>query len=402
MATPITPTAPRTERAAAPARAIAALATGAAAAAGLALAAFLLARVDAGVGRPAGPDRVLAAYRAGDLHDARAATAARQALQARPVDGAAYRVLARQAQVEGDGRRAIGLLEAALRHWPRDIAGRAMAADTALRDGDHPAAWLHLDALMRAQPEIARQVLTATVPALGTDAGRDALVARLRATPPWRAALPEVLRAEGLPWPDVEALWASLERAGPLAPAEVAAHVHALEQLGRPRAARARWLRSIGATHAGDAVFDGAFERPDVAGPYAWARPEVPGVELAYDGSAGDAALVARFDGRAVRFAGPAQFLALAPGRHRLLARADNRTTSGRPFEWRITCARPGPPIAVLPLPAQGRAEVQAVFHVPEDCPRQRIELHHDARYVGEQVIGGALHLLHVGILPST
>lgn len=382
-------------------RPVAGLVAGVGVAAVAAAGVLMLGRVDGAWGDAAGPDRMLAPYRNGQLHDAAAPGAARAALIARPVEGAAYRVLARQAQQEGEGVRAVALLEAALRHWPRDVPGRAIAADTALRAGDHAAAWRHLDALLRAEPEAARTLLVAALPAIATPAGREALAARLQSRPPWRGALAQALRGEGLPWPHVEALWSRLDALGPTTPAEVAAHVHALEQLGRPADARARWLRSVGAGGQAGAVFDGGFDRPGITGPYAWALPEHPGVDLAYERTAGEGALVARFSGRAVRFGGLAQTLALAPGPYRLEARAENGTRSERPFEWHLHCIDGGARLARLALPSNGADTVSAAFEVGAGCPRQRLELRHDARFVGEQAVSGTLRLLQVGILPS-
>ena len=123
--------------------------TAIAAAAVMAIAAIQLARVDADLGAPFGPDRIVHALDASPALASTDAAQARLALRDRPVDGAAYRVLAQAEDAVGHADRAGALYATAVGRWPRDRIARAELADRAFAGEDIEAGLTHLDALLR-------------------------------------------------------------------------------------------------------------------------------------------------------------------------------------------------------------------------------------------------------------
>lgn len=381
-----------------------ALAVGAAAA--LVALAVPLARVDADVGAPTGADRLISAIDADPSVDADDILLARDVLRARPIDGAAYRVLAQHAQAARDEDHADRLYAIAARRAPRDVAARAALADRAFADDDVDTALTHVDALLRVAPHLRADVLGELAPYLGEPHLRNALVQRLAADPPWRAALPAMLSDDRMPAADAEALLAALAIQLEPSRAELDARMAVLERLGRATEARALWLESVGEGVGGAdlPVFDGGFERDGVDGRYGWQFDAPPGVTMAVEAGAsfeGTRALAIGFDGRAVRFAGLRQRLALPPGRYRLAAAVRNDVDASRPFAWRLACVPGGTVLADLPLPTARRDAWQPLrtgFEVPADCGAQLLQLHHAARSLDERRLSGTLHVDAIAI----
>ena len=383
--------------------------------AGFAWLAWQVARVDAGLGAPLSPTRALAAIEAnanaGKYPDAAQARAgAQRVLHDRPVEGAAYRVLADLQAQAGHDAAATKLFAIAAARWPRERQARAQLAARALRRGDIDTALTHYDALLRVAPGARTRLLATLMPLLDEARVRDGLVKRLAIDPPWRAALPGVLRADTTDPRAAEALLAQL--AGRLAPsdAELQTRLALLEKFGQAAQARRIWLATVDATGAGragsvgTAIFDGGFEHPGISGGYGWRLDAPAGTSIGHDTSdavQGDQALVIAFEGRATAFAGVRQRLALATGRHRFAYRSRNQTETVRPFAWRIACTDAVRTLLESGVPAEpGWQTTTAEFDVPADCPRQELELRHLGRSLAERRVSGLLYLDDLGIIP--
>lgn len=371
------------------------------AAAGLmAVLAVQLVRVDAPLGAPAGPDRLVAAIDdAPDGLPAGAVHHARQALQDRPIDGRAYRVLAQVATAEGDTVRAAQLYAIAAERWPRDRIAQAVLAEHALAAGDLDAGLVHLDALLRVAPGLRAAVLAQVAGLLEDAAFRKGLVTRVAQHPPWRDALVRALLAKDTPVEPALTFLDELADQQPLADGELQARITLLDRAGRPVEAREAWLQTLDpAARAADGlIFDGGFEHPDISGGYGWQITPLAGVAMGHDASdslQGDLALAIVFDGRAVQFAHLQQSLALAPGNYRLQAASSNAVSTARPFEWRLSCINDNRALVVLPLAVRPDwQQVEAGFTVPDACNRQRLQLRHSARTLAERRLRGALKI---------
>ena len=141
-----------------------------------------LARVDADVGPAFGPDRVQRTLDAVPTPSAEQIAAARDVLDARPLDGRAYRAIAL-------AQHRPGLLDTANARWPRDPMTRASLTDRALAEGDVATGLQHLDALLRVAPELSATFVPLLMPHLGDARVREALADRLSENPPWRGSL---------------------------------------------------------------------------------------------------------------------------------------------------------------------------------------------------------------------
>jgi hypothetical protein len=360
--------------------------------------AWCVARADADIGPPFGPDRLIASMDPAAL-PADAADRAWLALRDRPIDGRAYRVLAQVAEQDGYQAKAAELYAIAARRWPRERLAQAKLAEMAFTSGNPAIGITHLDALLRVAPDARGPVLEALLPAMADPKLRAAMVQRLQLAPPWRSTLSHALLAKTAPPETALSLLAGMAEAGPLSAAEVQARVDLLDRTGQHPLARTAWLESL-EEHQHDRqapLFDGGFEHPEVSGGYGWRWRAPPGVAMGMEALApleGKRAMSLQFEGRAVRFDDLAQYLALPPGRYALSASADNRVRSRRAFVWEIRCSEGGRLLLELPLSMEdGWQAVRSTFSVPEGCSRQELRLRHTGRSLAERQMRGTLRL---------
>ncbi|MFC5577702.1 hypothetical protein ACFPOA_06745 [Lysobacter niabensis] len=381
-------------------------------------AAIALSRVDADIGAPAGPDRLVRTLDggAGAAIDARSRTeTARDILRQRPVDGRAFRLLAQAelARSEPDATRADGFLAIAIRRAPRDRPARAAAIDRAFARGDVAAGMEHLDALLRVAPGVRAEMLQRLALLLEHDGIRAALLARLGQQPNWHGSLVAALKSPQVPAAPAAHLLESLAQQRPLEAGEVDALITLLTRLGRHAEARAAWLQSLPAEARGNradsGLFDGGFEHPAISGGYGWRIAPQPGVSVAYDDVEpfeGAHALALAFAGRAVANLGIEQVLALPPGRYRLDLAVENATEAARPFVIEVGCQGGGPALLALELPAAGRTPAWqrsgGGFVVPEGaCAGQVLRLRYPGRSLAEQLVAGTLRLDAMHLTPE-
>lgn len=356
-----------------------------------------LAQVDADLGAPAGPDRLLRAIDAGQVPTGDLATRARDILRTRPIDGTAYRVLAGVADSRSDPLLAASLYAVAVGRAPRDRLTRIALADRAFAAGDAAGGFKQLDALLRVAPLLAEPVLRGLMPRLAAPRMQAALVSRLRGAPAWRSALvPAMLGTKSDPGIAL-ALLSLLSRSTPLTDAEADARVRLLQRTGRYADARRAWLAALPAARSAGAalLFDGGFEQTDRSGVYAWQQSPPPGVDIGPDRAAaeGQRSLAIVFSGREVATPGLQQALALASGAYTLDFVSDNRTDAQRPFAWRVTCSD-GRRLADALLPVRpGWRRTRVAFQVPAGCSGQTLRLEFLGRSMAERQISGALRL---------
>lgn len=372
----------------------------------LAWAAWMLARVDGGLGAPIGADRLMGSPSATPLE-------AQRALASRPIDGRAVRILAEAADAWDSPERALALWKVAVVRDPRNFLIRARLTERELGAGNYDAAIEHLDAMLRVVPDLRPHLLRSVVPLLSDARMRSALISRLARDPPWRDSLAPILLEENTPAEPADALLGEFAAALPPSSNELRARITLLRRLGDGQQARATWLDSLpDAERALDGQpFDGGFEGSygqtgSGLGDYGWIWPQIAGVGASVDSSApfaGKQALLFEFSSnRAIRFIGPRQILQLLPGQYRLEATADNRTGSPRPFVWELHC-NGGPAtreaLAGVPLLGlRGWSTAEADFEVPDGCAEQTLQLRHDARSLDERRLGGSLALDEVRI----
>src|SRR5262249_17782983 len=138
-------------------------------------------------GQPEALERVAAARH--ESADAAATYAvAQRALDANPLDGRAYRVLALLAQDRGDAPQARELMQLAARRSPRDFDVRTLLLRSALADGRIDDALSQIDVMLRVDPETGKDLYPVLASATEDPQAVIALAAVLSAAPPWRAA----------------------------------------------------------------------------------------------------------------------------------------------------------------------------------------------------------------------
>ena len=147
--------------------------------------------------RPENPQALLlqaeAKLAARDLGAAEAL--ARRQLQAAPVDGRGYRVLAQVAAARGQPDRAHTLFRIAARRAPRDVPARAWLAQYALEQGRPAEALTQIDAVLTLSPGAGRRIYPVLVQLAADPTFATVLADTLAKRPVWRNGMLKALRA---------------------------------------------------------------------------------------------------------------------------------------------------------------------------------------------------------------
>lgn len=327
-----------------------------------------------------------------------AADYAHRALQADPLDGRPYRVLAQLALAAGDEARARELFQLAARRAPRDLPAHVWLVEHHLRNARPAEALGHIDTLLRVQPSLFPRFEPLLLALAAAEPAHAALAEALAKQPPWRGRFLSVVAGKSGDLDAVAPLFEAVRKAeGGLAARELGPWLDRLVREGRVGQAYLLWAANLPPerqTSLGN-VFNGGFEHaPEPVG-FDWRMGRVAGARmnrLASEGAGGRLALQVAFEDRRVPFNHLRQMLALPPGDYQLSLRArpDNLRTE-RGLVWEITCVKGGAPLAATaPLRGQGGwRELAVEFTVPEGCQGQWLALRLPARIPAEQRIGG-------------
>jgi hypothetical protein len=306
-----------------------------------------------------------------------ARAAARKALKASPLDVRALRVLAWVAEDEGDVRRARRLMTLAASRSQRDVSSHLWMFHDRLKARDFPAAFAHGDALMRHSGTL-REAAVLMASAAGADeAAAKALGQRLQTGPSWRATFVRELSASQDPDVTLSILLAVKEAGSTIADDESSAVAGRLLREGRPREAYLAWvllLPPAGYDVLGN-VYNGGFDGPPGAGPFAWTLQRKTTSITQAPGRSGQALSARAASERELSQA--RQTLVLEPGVYRLSmdARLDGLSDSG--MDWTLSCVG-GQVGGLTRLPARKSPDwtpLSTTFTVPGGCEVQRLEL---------------------------
>lgn len=336
---------------------------------------------------------------------------AERALKARPIDGRPLRVLAQVAEQSGDPARALTLYRQAAKLAPRDLPTRLWLLQHALQRRDAAEAASQLDALLRLQPELLKD-LQAQIDLLAvTPPARAALLKTLAASPPWRGAYLAGLAKAAYPVDAIAPFFAALPHNADTPISEVDPWIARLRSEGRALQAYVTWVNRLpeNQRQALGNVFDGGFEiaQEEQPGAFAWNTPSVAGATAYWSanrGTVGENSYVVEFEGRRTPFAHLSQALVLPPGDWQLSWRAKGvRLDSPRGLVWHLQCDPTGAPLAESP-PMLGHFEWREhalAFSVPPGCEGQQLILRIPARIPAETVMNGTLWLDAVAITPA-
>lgn len=333
---------------------------------------------------------------AGD--DAGARDLARRALQANPLDGRGFRVLARLASKAGDVDGAARFYSMAVKRSPRDLPSHAWLFEYQLRAGRVAMALRHADQMLRVQPELADRLFPMLAELASDPAAMPEMARLLASAPPWREKfLLTTFRSVANGRSLMELVAATTDMGHGLGQAELAAW---LERLIADKAwdeAYAVWAsqRPLGELPLAN-VYNGGFESEASGQGFDWRFEHVAGASielLAGEGVSGRQALSVGFDHQRVPFRHVRQLMVLTPGRYLLEGhqRAEELVTP-RGLAWSVSCAGAGVPLASSePLKGNGAwTEFAFEFDVPEQgCDGQWLELGLAARAEVEQMVQG-------------
>lgn len=324
----------------------------------------------------------------------RARQLAEAALQANPLEGRGYRVLARLAEADGDVSKAVQLHDLAVKRSPRDLPSRAWLFEHHLRAGRFTPALAHADAMLTVQPELAARLTPMLVALAQEPLAQPALAKVLRAAPPWREKfLGELCRQV----PQGRRIAGLMAAVPALSRSELSAW---LERLIADRAwdeAYPAWASRLpGAGPALSNIFNGGFEAEPSGQGFDWRFDHVPGasIELLADSRvSGRQALSVGFDSQRVPFQHVRQLLVLSPGRYRFEGheRGDGLRTP-RGLVWTIACAEDARVLAATePLKDDvGWRKFEVDVEVPDaGCGGQWLQLSLAARFEAEQMAVG-------------
>lgn len=331
---------------------------------------------------------------------AAAAAGARRLLEADPMDGRGYRVLAQVALAEGRKDQARSLYRIAARRAPRDVPARAWLAQDALERGDPANALVQIDAVLTLSPGTGATVFPVLV-SLAADPGfAEALADVLRRGPSWRAGMLAALhQAKPEEREAADQVLDALQRKGGFSAKETTAWIEALLREGRWGQAHARWAAPLVAGGKPlPLLFNGDFARDPGGTGFDWRLPATPGVIVTFEpDQAKGRALRARFLGRRVAGAFLEHRLLLAPGHYRLRHRLrTDALRSDNGLGWRVACEGQALPLARgAPITGtRGWHVVDLEFSVPaQDCAGQWLRLGNAGATNAGQLVTGDLWL---------
>jgi tetratricopeptide (TPR) repeat protein len=341
-----------------------------------------------------------------------AAGEARIELRAQPLDGRAYRVLARVAAAQGDATTSARRLAQALHYAPRDLQTRAMAVDAALARGASAEAVAHIDAMLRMEPPLGELLFPRLVSLADTRDGREALLTHLAAQPLWRAEfMPELVR-QAPAVAGLEPLMVALQARGGLGATESSAFLDRYIAERRWDEGYRVWLRLLPAKRRSDLATptDGDFESAVTGGaPFEWRIASAAGVEagIAPNPEGTGHGLRLAFTGSRQPYEGVRQLLLLPPGRSYVLrwrSRLESLDTP-RGLRWELRCTDESDRVLLDSPPERGTRGWQnheLRFVVPAGCPAQWLRLGFAARIASENQAVGAAWWDDVAILDAT
>ena len=271
---------------------------------------------------------------------------ARRLLAHEPLQGVAFRLLADAADREGRRDDAFRLYLIAEKRAPRDLQARAWLTQRYLERGDFAKALDQVDRILRMAPQRARSINPVLAQLAKDPAFAEALAAKLRQGPPWRAGLLNSLRDPKAGNPvAVGRVMQALQNQGGLKPEEYAQWLDNLMTQGRWGEAYARWAGPLPKPDGRlPLVYNGNFAQPPSDVGFDWRLRRVAGVILQFEpeSEAGGQVAYLHFLDRRVPNAGLEQALMLSPGSYRLAMRMRAQSLrSELGLQWTVQCQGP-------------------------------------------------------------
>lgn len=316
-----------------------------------------------------------------------------------PLDGDAFSDLAVEMRTTSTDQAAIlEMHRIAARRDPRDLRIRAWLVDHHLRAAEYGEVMVHLDIILRLDPELRATLMPMMVTWAGDPAFATVLAAKLDQDPTWLPAMLAALRKD-IAHPGSAAVFAALRESGTLDEAQTGYWLDALINSGNWELAHRHWARGLSPDGSGEVplLYNGGFERKPTNQGFDWRTGRRSGSYTEFepaDGAEGQAAHLV-FSGRPVDMADLEQALALPAGSYALTMRLRAvALRSDQGLRWTITCHGQSRPIATGE-PIEGtfgwRGARLAVDVPAEGCPGQWLRLDNPAPSGSASSVSGEL-----------
>lgn len=310
-----------------------------------------------------------------------------QSVEASPLDGRGYRIVAATADVHEDQRSARRLLEIAALRSPRDLPTHMKLAEYALKSGDIDQALHQLDLVLRIQPDTQNELLPRMAAIAEMPVTTPALVRMLSRNPPWRTAFLQRLTTQARHSESVSRIYRRLQadHAQTIPAEEMGFWIDRLIREHDWSTAYVAWASSLPEAEQSSLgnIFDANFIFPPSGNGFGWritpaAGADVHTIKSAVDGAG--AALAIEFNAANLAFRDVSQLMVLSPGRYVLRGRAQsNGLDTARGLQWVLTCAEGSPQVLAsspLLVGTQPWSDFSVAFEVPPSlCGGQWLRL---------------------------
>jgi hypothetical protein len=328
---------------------------------------------------------------------------AEAALLTDPVNASAPRILGQLADAANDENAAQGFMRAAAQRSLRESISLYWLLLKSARAKDSEATIYYADALLRARPQLAGNVLPILAQLAQDPRSRDLLINVLKTDPPWRASLiaglPDYVTDARIP---LEVLLALTKSSAAPTPRDIRPYLHALIAHEFYDLAYYTWLQFLPPVELGRTglLYNGDFEDPFSGLPFDWEI--MPGAGVTIDvvrpsENSDEHALLIDFQYGRVDFRGVRELVRLSPGDYQFTAKYKGDLVGPRGLKWRISCVDGGAPVIAESPMIIGRAadwrDIAIKFTVPgKGCRAQYVRLDLDARSQSEQLVSGSVY----------
>jgi hypothetical protein len=309
-----------------------------------------------------------------------AETAARRALEARPLNAPAFRSLAYAASERGDRASADAMMARTAALTRRDASASSWMFNKAVAARDYRQAFRHADALLRRSPAYEDSLFPQMITAADQPAAADALVRRLALGPLWRPPFLAMLAGQA-PEETIRGVLRRVQASPrPLNDVEMAWVLRRYLDRHDRREVRALWTELLSPRDRTRlaAIFDGGFETQTGRQPFGWQATGERSVSAQFaevGGATGKALHAEHFGSGSERII--SQMIALDPGDYRLSGRA-MAEGGGEPdaLVWRVACeGGRNELVGVRPAEAGAWKSFAVAFSVPDGCDIQTLSL---------------------------
>jgi tetratricopeptide (TPR) repeat protein len=332
---------------------------------------------------------------------------AQQALTFDPLTPGALTDLGRIAESKRDVQRASSLMELAGNRALRDAFAQSWLLEHALAQNQLSVALVHLDAILRTQPEGLEKALPLLAAFVSSPEGIRPLAHLIATNPPWRTTFLKAL-TQRIKDHDILVRFYNELQAGPNPPSgqELQVFIDRLVDDGLIAQAYDAWIATLPPDRRPDAriFYNAGFQYELSGSPFDWKIAQSLGADIVVDGGPGEVpTLRVEFSGARVDFHNVSHLLMLTPGTYRFTGEVEaQELRTERGLWWRLFCSGPkGADLGKTDLIAQSTSwrEVSLTFEVPpQGCRAQIIQLELPARVSLEKKIEGIVSFRKLAI----